>query len=97
MHRSRRYWEDPLRFDPDRFLPDRAAGRPRFVYFPFGGGQRQCIGQGLATIEIPLILAAVLQAFRFDIPGAASIVASPRISLRPKGTVWMKLARPDLA
>src|ERR1019366_5509141 len=52
MHRSRRLWDDPLRFDPDRFLPERSAGRPRFAYFPFGGGQRQCIGAGLAMVEV---------------------------------------------
>jgi cytochrome P450 len=91
MHRSRRFWEDPLRFDPDRFLPERSADRPRFAYFPFGGGQRQCIGAGLAMVEVPLILAGILQHFDFEVPDAQSILPSPRISLRPKGIVRLKL------
>ena len=91
MHRSRRYWDDPLRFDPDRFLPERSAGRPRFAYFPFGGGQRQCIGQGMAMIELPVILAAIVERFDLAIPNLPSIRPSPRISLRPNTTVWLRL------
>jgi cytochrome P450 len=97
MHRSNRFWDDPLTFDPDRFLPERMSNRQRFTYFPFGGGQRQCIGAGLAMIEIPLILGAILQHFDFEIPELASIVPSPRISLRPKETVWLKLRPKDAA
>lgn len=44
MHRHPDYWDDPERFDPDRFLPEHAENRPRFAYFPFGGGARMCIG-----------------------------------------------------
>jgi cytochrome P450 len=91
MQRSRRYWDDPLRFDPDRFLPEKAAGRPRFIYFPFGGGQRQCIGQGLAMIELPLLLVGILRRFEFEIDDAASIKPSPRISLRPGQVVRARL------
>jgi cytochrome P450 len=91
MHRSSRYWKDPFTFDPDRFLPEQAAHRHRFTYFPFGGGQRQCIGAGLAMIEIPLILGAILQHFDFEIVAPRAITPSPRISLRPKETVWLRL------
>jgi len=94
MQRSKRYWDDPLRFDPDRFLPERSTGRPRFVYFPFGGGQRQCIGQGLAMIELPLLLVGILRNFEFEIDDAASIAPSPRISLRPDRTVRARLRPP---
>jgi cytochrome P450 len=97
MHRSSRYWEDPERFDPDRFLPQRCAGRPRFVFFPFGGGQRQCIGAGLAAIELPLILARILGNFKVDIPDLAAIAPAPRISLRPDRRVWAHLATHPLA
>jgi cytochrome P450 len=90
MHRSPRYWDRPEVFDPDRFLPERSAGRPRFTYFPFGGGQRQCMGQGLALLEAPLILAAILHRLDFEIEKPEEIVASPRISLRPKGVVRLK-------
>jgi cytochrome P450 len=90
MHRSPRFWDQPEVFDPDRFRPERMGHRPRFVFFPFGGGQRQCIGQGLALLEAPLVLAAILQRFDFEIERPEEIVASPRISLRPKGIVLLK-------
>ena len=91
MHRSPRYWDNPHVFDPDRFLPERAASRHRFVYFPFGGGQRQCIGAGLASLEAPMILASILQRVDLDLPAGTEVVASPRISLRPRDTVWLRL------
>jgi cytochrome P450 len=48
MHRSPEFWDDPLTFRPERHTPEAKADRPRFVYFPFGGGRRQCIGEGFA-------------------------------------------------
>ena len=58
-HRDPRFWEDPLRFDPQRFTEEKKARRPRFCYFPFGAGARQCIGEGLAWMEGVLILASI--------------------------------------
>jgi len=91
MQRSKKYWEHPDVFDPDRFLPERGESRPKFTYFPFGGGQRLCIGAGLAMLEAPIILASILQRFDFDLPPDKPIPASPRISLRPRDTVWLHL------
>jgi cytochrome P450 len=61
MQRSRRYWDDPLRFDPDRFLPERSKGRSRWQYLPFGGGPRSCIGDHFAMLEATLALATVIR------------------------------------
>jgi cytochrome P450 len=63
VHRSERYWDDPETFDPERFAPDRRQDRPRFAYFPFGGGPRHCIGKHLAMLEAQVILARVLQSY----------------------------------
>src|ERR1700751_2291989 len=59
LHRDRRLFEDPLRFEPDRWGTDACKKLPRFAYFPFGGGPRQCIGAGFATMEAVLLLATI--------------------------------------
>ncbi len=56
IQRNARLLPDPLRFDPERFTPEGKAGRPRFSYFPFGGGSRQCIGESFAWMEAVLSL-----------------------------------------
>ena len=61
MQRDPEYFPDPLRFDPERFTPEAKAARPRFAYFPFGGGGRQCIGESFAWMEGVLILATIAQ------------------------------------
>ncbi|GAB6861091.1 cytochrome P450 [Haloplanus litoreus] len=59
VHRSPRWWDDPGRFDPDRWTRERRADRPRFAHFPFGGGPRHCIGKQFSLLEAKLILAVV--------------------------------------
>ncbi len=61
MHRDPALWEDPLRFDPDRFSPERSRGRDRWQYLPFGGGPRACIGDHFAMLEATLALATILR------------------------------------
>jgi cytochrome P450 len=68
-HRSPRYWTDPETFDPDRWRRDR--DRPRFAYFPFGGGPRSCVGEHLARLEATVILATVLREYRLVHDGPA--------------------------
>jgi cytochrome P450 len=63
-HRHSEFWERPETFDPDRFSPERSAGRPRFAYLPFGRGPRQCIGSNFAMLEGQVVLAMSAQAFR---------------------------------
>ena len=87
MHRNPRYWDNPEGFDPERFLPERAAGRPQFAYFPFGGGGRVCIGRKLAMMEGALIIARILQAFRLNLVPGQRIEIEPMITLRPSGNV----------
>lgn len=54
VHRHPKYFSQPDRFDPDRFLPEAQKSRPRFAYFPFGGGPRKCIGESFAKMEAVL-------------------------------------------
>ncbi|HZC09759.1 MAG TPA: cytochrome P450 [Mycobacterium sp.] len=66
MHRDPALWEDPLRFDPDRFSPERSKGRDRWQYLPFGGGPRGCIGDHFAMLEATLALATILRRVKID-------------------------------
>jgi cytochrome P450 len=60
LHRDPALWENPLRFDPDRFLPERSKGRSRWQYLPFGGGPRSCVGDHFAMLEATLALATIV-------------------------------------
>jgi cytochrome P450 len=91
MHRDPRYFPDPEKFVPDRWLDPAMPKLPRFAYFPFGGGPRQCIGNAFAMIEATLLLATIAQRFRLrSVPGHA-VVPVPSFTLRPQQGVVMTL------
>lgn len=89
-HRHPDFWDDPERFDPDRFLPEREAARPKGAYIPFMAGPRACIGAAFSTMETMLVLARVLRRFRLDL---AEGCGEPefRFTIRPTGPLVMKL------
>jgi long-subunit acyl-CoA synthetase (AMP-forming)/cytochrome P450 len=90
-HRRPELWDDPGRFDPDRFTPERTAARPRFAYYPFGGGPRVCIARELALLEMPLILATIARHHRVrPLPGR-TVVPIAGIALRPSGGLRSRL------
>jgi cytochrome P450 len=95
VHHDPRYYDRPEAFDPERFTPENKASRPRFAYFPFAAGSRQCIAEGLAWMEGVLVLATVAQHWKIaPQPGAPHRIAlNPAISLRPKHGVPMVLTR----
>jgi cytochrome P450 len=83
-HRDRRYHGDPQRFDPGRWTAEYEKQLPRFAYFPFGGGPRQCIGAGFAMTEARLVLAAVAQRFRMELVPGQRVEPYASITLRLK-------------
>lgn len=84
-HRDPRWWPEPERFDPGRWTPEQEAERPRFAYFPFGGGPRKCIGEGFAWTEGILVLATLAARWRFRHAPGARVGRQPLITLRPTG------------
>lgn len=91
IHRQPSLWPEPERFDPDRFTPERSAGRPRMAYLPFGAGQRHCIGNHFAMMEMVLLLAQVLRCYRLRTVPGWKVEEEPLVALRPRGGVPMHL------
>ena len=91
MGRDPAYFPDPLRFDPGRFSPEAKAAREKYTYFPFGGGSRQCIGEAFAWMEGTLSLATIAQKWRLRFVPTYPIELQPKITLRPKHPVMMRL------
>jgi cytochrome P450 len=90
MHRSEEFWPAPLTFRPERHTAEAKAERPRFVYFPFGGGRRQCIGEGFAWMEGVLSLATIAQRWRLSFLPTYPVVPQAKITLRPKYPIMMR-------
>jgi len=84
VHRDRRHYPDPERFDPDRWTPEFRAALPRFAYFPFGGGPRQCIGESFAWMELVLLVATIAQRWRFELAPDHPVVPYAAVTLRPR-------------
>jgi len=83
-HRHPGFWEEPDRFDPERFTPERCAMRPKYAYFPFGGGPRACIGSQFALTEAALILCTLAQRYSLKIVRHHPVEMQPLVTLRPR-------------
>ena len=90
-HRDARYWPDPLHFDPNRWLGK--IDRPRYAYFPFGGGSRACIGESFAWMESILLMATLAQQWQAQLLDPSPLVLQPSITLRPRFSVKARLSR----
>lgn len=82
-HRDPRFWEDPERFAPERFRHGHAA-RPRYAYFPFGGGPRACIGSAFALIEMQVVVAMVARRYTMALAPGWRVEPEPRTVLVPR-------------
>jgi cytochrome P450 len=93
VHRDPRWYDAPEEFRPDRWEGDLLKRLPKFAYFPFGGGPRQCIGNAFALMEASLILATVAQKFRLRLVANHHVEPLASITLRPRHGVRVALER----
>ncbi len=93
VHRDRRFFEAPEDFRPERWTEEFERSLPRFAYFPFGGGQRLCIGNHFALVETVLALVTMIQRFRVELVSGAPLELSAAVTMRPKKSVRARLVR----
>jgi cytochrome P450 len=93
FHRSAKYWDEPMAFRPERFAPDKRNNIDRFVYMPFGGGPRLCIGNHFAMLEMQIILILLYRHFKFELQPGFVAEEDPLITLRPKNGMKMKVSK----
>lgn len=97
MHRHPNYFAEPMRFKPERFLPEYEEMLPKFAYFPFGGGPRVCIGNAFAMMEAQLILATMAQKFRFELEPGQAVQTNAQVTISPLGGLKMRVVKRDNA
>jgi cytochrome P450 len=91
MQRDPRFYADAERFDPDRWTPEFRAALPKFAYFPFGGGPRQCIGESFAWMELILLVATIAQQYRLRLVPGHPVEPQPLITLRARHGMRMTI------
>jgi cytochrome P450 len=90
VHRNPRYWPEPDRFDPNRFADGAARERPRYAYFPFGGGPHVCIGETLALSQVVAVLAGLTARHRLTLAGSRKVAPEGGLTLRPRGGLILR-------
>jgi len=93
MHRTERLWEDPLTFDPDRFLRDPSLKSKGSAFMPFGAGPRICVGAAFATMEAVMALATLVRDYEIEIPESCYPRPLMTVTLRPEGGVPAQLLK----
>jgi cytochrome P450 len=91
VHRDARWFPDPLKFAPERWQTGEVESRPKFSYFPFGGGARTCLGERFAWMEGVLVIAAIALGWRLRMAPGQQVDTRARITLRPKYPIRMIL------
>ncbi len=93
LHRHPDFWDEPEKFDPDRFGADHAATRHPYAYIPFGGGPRFCIGSNLGMMEAVFVAAMTAREFRLEMRPGHRVVEEAMLSLRARGGLPMIIHR----
>ncbi len=91
VHRHRKLWPDPDRFDPERFAPDPVAARSRYAYLPFAVGPHVCVGASMAMLQLTVAVAVLARHFRFRLVPGRPVEPTAWTNIRPKNGMWMTL------
>ena len=91
VHRHRKLWQDPDRFDPERFAPRQGDTRSRYAYIPFSVGPRVCVAASLGMAEILIAMAVIAQRLRFRLVPGQTIEPTAWSTLRPKRGILMRV------
>ena len=91
MHHDARWFDEPERFRPDRFLPEAEAARRPNTFIPFGAGSRACVGRHFADLEAVLCLAALFRRFKLQLVSARTVRTHPRITLAPGRSIQVRV------
>jgi cytochrome P450 len=91
MHRNPHYYIHPHVFYPERWTEEFQQSLPRYAYFPFGGGSRQCIGRDFALLEMQVVLAAILQHVTFELVDDSNPVLQAAITMRPRDGIQLRV------
>jgi len=91
LQRHTRYWSEPDRFDPGRFMPDREKDVLPGTYIPFGSGPHTCVGAGFAAVESALILGRLTRAFDFVPEGSEDVKPAARLTTRPSQEIRVRV------
>jgi len=90
-HRLPSQWTNPETFDPERFTGERSTQQPRYAYFPFGGGQRMCIGSNFALMEMQVALAMLTQRYRLELWPGRPVDPRPAMDMYPRRPMLMRV------
>ena len=93
VHRDARWFSDPLKFAPERWQTREIESRPKFSYFPFGGGARVCLGERFAWMEVVLVIATLAPRWRLRMASGQRVETKARVPLRPKYPMRMVVER----
>ena len=91
VHHNSKYWEDPEKFDPERFTSENKERHVPFSYMPFGGGPRLCIGNNFALMEMQFVLAMLIKRYRFELVPDQQIEINPLVTLRPRHGIKVRV------
>ena len=93
MHRKEQYWDDPLAFDPDRFIRNPELRAKGAAFMPFGGGPRICVGAAFALMEAVMVMGTLVRDYKIKVPSDCYPRPMMTVTLRPEGGIKARMKR----